>query len=188
MDIERCLALTSPLKSRCPRLMRISEVEQDYDPLAAGLAWHWIRDFLGRPHPELGRHGSVCPFVPGALKIDSIYLAEMEETNPTFEHISAIITEYRNVFPETEPKSGPDAINKVFLVVFPASDKEWRRRRRCRKVQASLKRYFVDMGLMLGEFHSGNETRACAILTFGPCAAQYRCWQSATWWNPIWLS
>src|SRR5260370_20524887 len=104
-----------------PRLMRISEIEQNCDatsPLKCVL--DWIRGFLAHPHPHLGRKGSVCPFVPVALGLDTIWMAEMGETTPSFQEISAIITAYRNIFLETEPKSCPDAINKAFLVVFPS--------------------------------------------------------------------
>jgi hypothetical protein len=138
-----------------PRMMRISEIERDYDPASPlGLVVGWIRGFLARPHPELGRPGLVCPFVPGALKMDSIWLTEMAETVPAFERLSAIITGYRNVFLETEPKSGPEAMNKVFLVAFPSFGPDGTAV--IEKVQSTLKRYFVDMGLLVGEFHSAN--------------------------------
>lgn len=137
------------------RLMRVSEIERDYDPASPlGLVVAWIRGFLARPHPELGRPGLVCPFVPGALKMDSIWLTEMAEANPTFERLSAIITGYRDVFPKTEPKSGPEAMNKVFLVAFPGFGPDGTAV--IEKVQSALKRYFVDMGLLVGEFHSAN--------------------------------
>ena len=138
-----------------PRLMRVSEIEREYSPASPlGLVVGWIRGFLARPHPELGRPGLVCPFVPGALKMDSIWLTEMAETVPSFERLSAIITGYRNVFLETEPKSGPEAMNKVFLVAFPSFGPDGTAV--IEKVQSTLKRYFVDMGLLVGEFHAAN--------------------------------
>jgi hypothetical protein len=141
-----------------PRLMRLSEVNQNYNPASPlGCVLDWIHGFLARPHPQLGRHGSVCPFVPTAMKLDTIWLAEMAETTLSFERISAIITAYRNVFLETEPKTGPEAINKAFLVIFPSLAGGVEGVAIIDQVQASLKRYFVEMGLMLGEFHASNE-------------------------------
>ena len=35
----------------------------------------YIREFLAKPHPLLGRSGPTCPFVPTALRLDSIYTA-----------------------------------------------------------------------------------------------------------------
>ena len=155
LDSEKWPDAEVPSEVPLPRLMRVSEIERDYDPASPlGLVVGWIRGFLARPHPELGRPGLVCPFVPGALKIDSIWLTEMAETVASFERLSAIITGYRNIFPETEPRSGPEAMNKVFLVAFSSFGPEGTAV--IEKVQSTLKRYFVDMGLLVGEFHSAN--------------------------------
>jgi hypothetical protein len=153
-----------------PQLMRISEVERNCDPASPlGCIASWIRGFLARPHPNLGRKGSVCPFVPVALGFDTIWMAEVSETRPSFEHLSAIITGYRNIFLEIEPKSGPDAINKAFLVVLPALAASGADGAAVvDKVQASLKKYFVEMGLMLGEFHAANETPGLRNSDFRP--------------------
>ncbi|HZR08110.1 MAG TPA: hypothetical protein VFA79_05975 [Myxococcales bacterium] len=35
----------------------------------------WIRDYLGRPHPDLGRKGPVCPFAAAALQDDALWVA-----------------------------------------------------------------------------------------------------------------
>jgi heptaprenyl diphosphate synthase len=34
----------------------------------------WIREYLGRPHPDLGRRGPVCPFAAGALQDDGLWV------------------------------------------------------------------------------------------------------------------
>jgi hypothetical protein len=34
----------------------------------------WIREYLGRPHPDLGRKGPVCPFAAGALQDDGLWV------------------------------------------------------------------------------------------------------------------
>jgi hypothetical protein len=153
-----------------PRLMRISEVEQNCalnSPLRC--IADWIRGFLACPHPDAGRHGSVCPFVPIALELNTIWMAAMPEITPSFESISAIITEYRNVFLETEPTSGPEAINKAFLVVFPSLAVNGTDGAAIiDKVQLNLKKYFVDTGLMLGEFHPANESPGLRNPAFRP--------------------
>lgn len=153
-----------------PRLLRISEVERNCDPASPlRRVSEWIREFLARPHPQLGRSGSVCPFVPIALGMDTIWMAEVAEATPTFEGISDIITGYRNLFIETEPKSGPEAMNKAFLVVFSALTANGAEAASLvDKVQAHLKKYFVEMGLMLGEFHSVNETPGLRNPQFRP--------------------
>ena len=158
-----------PQSSRL-RLMRISEVDRSCDPLSPlRRVVDWIRGFLARPHPQLGRHGSVCPFVPAALELDTIWLAEVPEVAPTFERLSSIITGYRNVFLETEPKSGAEAINKAFLVVLPSLTAAGAEDGAViDKVQASLKGQFVEVGLMLGEFHATHEGRGLRNPDFRP--------------------
>jgi hypothetical protein len=153
-----------------PKLMRISEVERSCSPTSPlKSVLQWIREFLARPHPEVGRKGSVCPFVPVALGLDTIWMAQVADATPTFEHISAIVTEYRNIFLETEPTSGPDAMNKAFLVVFPSLAVDGADGAAVvDKVQASLKKYFVEMGLMLGEFHAANQTPGLRNPDFRP--------------------
>ncbi len=157
-------------QGRAQRLMRISEIDRHYDPTSSlRSVIDWICEFLARPHPQLGRNGTVCPFVPIALERDTIWMAEVVEPAPSFERISAIITEYRNVFLETEPKSGPEALNKAFLVVFPSLKANGSEGAAViDKVQASLKKYFVEMGLMLGEFHAANESPGLRNPNFRP--------------------
>jgi len=153
-----------------PRLMRIAEVERTCNPASPlGAIVEWVHSFLARPHPHLGRHGSVCPFVPVALGLNTIWMAEVAETTPSLERVSAIITEYRDVFLQTEPTRGPDALNKAFLVIFPALTADGADGAAIiDKIQASLKRYFVQMGLMLGEFHSKNESPGLRNPNFRP--------------------
>ena len=157
-------------QSSRPRLMRISEVERTCDPASPlRCIADWVRGFLAHPHPEVGRHGSVCPFVPIALGMDTIWMAEVGEASPSVEGISAIITEYRKVFLETEPKNGPEAMNKAFLVVFPSLTANGAEGAAVvDEVQARLKPYFVDTGLMLGEFHAANKSPGLRNPNFQP--------------------
>lgn len=150
-----------------PRLMRVSEVDRDYPrgtPLAQVL--DWVRAFLARPHPELGRKGAVCPFVPVSLVQDSIWLAEITDSDLCLDKIAAIIGAYRDLFLATEPTRGPDAINKAFMVVFPNLGAEGAAV--VDEVQYRLKRDFVDMGLMLGEFHAANQSEGLRNPEFRP--------------------
>ncbi|WP_139236564.1 DUF6875 domain-containing protein [Rugamonas rubra] len=157
----------APPKPPGPRLMRASEVDRDYPadaPLAEVLAW--TRAFLARTHPDLGRKGPVCPFVPIALAQDSIWLAEINDPEPSLESIAAVIATYRDLFLATPPTDGPDSINKAFMVLFPNLGAEGAAV--VDQVQYRLKRDFVDMGLMLGEFHALNESAGLRNPDFRP--------------------
>jgi hypothetical protein len=169
------LALVNDGKGNCQQsaaswFMRVSEVDRECAPTSPRTCLlNWLRQFVARPHPMLGRKGSVCPVVPTALASDSIWITEIIEDNPSVESISAIITECRNVFLSTEPKNGPDAINKAFLVAFPSlGDHGSDGAAVIDKVQCNLKKYFVDMGLMLGEFHAANDSPGLRNPEFRP--------------------
>src|SRR4051812_13310051 len=41
----------------------------------------WARGYLSHPHPELGRNGSVCPFVPKSLNEGRFYMVLHEEVD-----------------------------------------------------------------------------------------------------------
>jgi hypothetical protein len=150
-----------------PRLMRISEVDGSCDAMRSiqGVV-NWVRTFLALPHPNLGRKGAVCPFVPTALGSDTIWIAEMAEATPTHERISAIMVKYLHLFQQTEPTSNPEALNKAFLVVFPSLIND--DTTIIDKVQDSLKASFVEKGLMLGEFHARNESPGLRNPSFRP--------------------
>jgi hypothetical protein len=152
-----------------PTLVRISEIVRNCDPASAlGQTAAWARDYLARPHPQLGRKGSVCPFVPLSLAMDSIWLAEVTDATPSFESISAIITEYHDLFLATEPTRGPEALQKSFLLVFPTLDAATGGSALVDTVQRALKKKFVDSGLMLGEFHMANECTGLRNIDFRP--------------------
>jgi hypothetical protein len=157
------------LQSNRPRLMHVSEVERTCGPASPlRTVLDWVRSFLAAPHSQLGREGTVCPFVPTALELDTIWMAEVQ-ASASLESISEIVTEYRNLFLETEPTRAPEAINKSFLLVFPGfRDNGAEGPALIDRVQARLKRYFVDMGLMLGEFHAKNESPGLRNPDFRP--------------------
>ena len=148
-------------------LRRASEVEAANNPdcaLAASVAW--IRRFLAKPHPELGRSGPVCPFTPLALELDTIWLIEVPESAPDPQRIEDVVEHCRRLFMETEPREGQMAINKVFMIVFSGLNADaapW-----IDAMQAKLKPGFVDIGLMLGEFHARNETPGLRNEDFRP--------------------
>lgn len=147
--------------------MRVSEVRAAYAPDSAmGQVVDWIDNFLAAPHPDLGRKGSVCPFVPMSLDLDTIWMAEIDAAHPSEESISAVITAYRDLFLNTEPRAMPDAMNKAFMVVFSNLGQE--SAGLVDAVQYKLKKYFVDMGLMLGEFHAGNQSPGLRNADFFP--------------------
>jgi hypothetical protein len=155
-----------PVKQR-PQLLTASQVDRLLGtgaPLAEALGW--VRSFLAQPHPDLGRTGPVCPFVPVALELDTIWCGLVTGAEPDPAYLAAAIGEYRELFLELEPRQLPEALNKAILIVFPNLGPEGASA--VDEVQRELKPRFVEAGLMLGEFHAANESPGLRNPDFRP--------------------
>ncbi|MDR9895146.1 hypothetical protein G7B40_011290 [Aetokthonos hydrillicola Thurmond2011] len=117
----------------------------------------WVKNFLAKPSPDLGRSGSVCPFIPHALNSNSIHLAVIRARNLEAQQVEEIVLRYRETFLELEPRDKEGAINKAILLIFPDIQLD-DTSRLIDGVQQKLKAFFVEQGLMLGEFHNRTET------------------------------
>ncbi|MBG1263190.1 DUF6875 domain-containing protein [Nostoc commune] len=127
----------------------------------------WVKNFLGRPHFNLGRPGAVCPFVPHSLKSNSIRLAVIHTKDLYVEQLEEVVGRYRNIFLEMELKEEELAINRAFLLIFPDIHIE-DAPKLVDSVQQKLKPLFVESGLMIGEFHKRNESPGLHNPNFRP--------------------
>jgi hypothetical protein len=145
--------------------IEIDQLQQDLQYLVE--AMQWTQDFVAKPHSELGRPGPVCPFVPHSIRANSMQLAVIRAKNVEPEKFAEIVACYRDIFLETEPLSGVDAIRKTLLLVVPDIDIA-----DAHKVidgtQKRLKSFFVESGLMLGEFHKHNQVPGAHNSNFRP--------------------
>ena len=171
------IGAAAPRASRCPftRLMRFLFSARQVDARqsagracpAQAMTLSWIRDFVAKPHPGLGRHGSVCPFLPRALRDDSVMFRTISGTDMGETKLDAIIKQHAELFLKTEPTKGNARLNKTIVLVFsglPDEDAgviiESAHRR--------LKPYFVEQGLMLGEFHKNHQGQGVHNKNFRP--------------------
>lgn len=144
----------------------IEQLQQDLPYLIE--TWQWLKNFLARPHPHLGRPGPVCPFVPKAMKLNCIRLRVIRSHNLVQQQVLDIVLPYLSTFLELEPKAPEeDALNKAILLLFPDISHE-DAPQLIDSVQKQLKPLFVESGLMLGEFHKRNETPGLHNSNFRP--------------------
>jgi hypothetical protein len=125
--------------------------------MAEGL--RWMRDFLSRDHPDIGRPGTVCPFVPGALQRETVLVAADESVDPI--DVESTMLAVAKEFEGTLAGLGPQAQFAADLVVFPNVTASFAPGS-IDAVQRRLKPSFVERGLMIGEFHQANETPAAS--------------------------
>jgi len=116
----------------------------------------WCRDFLARPHPELGRGGSVCPFIPRALNLNRVSFVVVPTENRSAEEIDRVIAKFRDIFLRMEPVSGPEAMEKSILVILPDVGED-EAEAVIDETHRRLKAQFVESGLMIGKFHPRSE-------------------------------
>jgi hypothetical protein len=114
----------------------------------------WARDYLARPHPDLGRGGPVCPYVPTSLnrRLFHLTVCRIRPGEDPNAHVATAVAIYRDWFMRLEPLDSIDAIYKTILILFPDVS-SGKAPGVIDVTQARLKPSFVEAGLMLGQFH-----------------------------------
>ena len=124
----------------------------------------YMREFLAKAHPLVGRSGPVCPFVPAALRFNSLYFSVVKTGHLKFsgvlEKVKSITRSFVTRFGKLEPTSGRKVAYKAVVLVFPDVTLEMAPDV-IDNVQLKLKPEFVANGLMIGEFHKHNN--ACGL-------------------------
>jgi hypothetical protein len=146
---------------------RTSELaEGDLDALHA--IADWIKTFVVKPHKNLGRAGTVCPFVPGALERKTLWLAPEQIADRGVPHVVERINGYKSLFLDAQPAGGDDANYKVIVVVFTDLSAD-----RAQGVfddvlqQLAVPSYVKD-GILFGPYYEGNEGTAIYSSSFRP--------------------
>lgn len=134
-------------------------------PTPATIVWEWIKTYILKPNTALGHQGPVCPFVPGAVKMDSLYMSVIDENVRDVDELCRIlqlcVEKYKTLAPIVPHEF------KAFVVVFPGII---RTNRDVLMVQAHqrMKPAIVNAGLMLGEFYPESESPSVRNADFRP--------------------
>ncbi|NUT98793.1 MAG: EF-hand domain-containing protein [Saccharothrix sp.] len=140
----RVLVAMGATPSAAEEQARSVDIDGDGDGEVVDVVAGWVRDYLCRSHPRLGRPGPVCPYVPAAVAAGTLWTAVVTDH---VEDVVGLLEHYRTWF---RARTAPDEVHHALLVVLPrigAAEVE-RAQRRC-------KTGFVRDGLMVGEFHGG---------------------------------
>ncbi|MBD2409688.1 hypothetical protein FACHB389_24020 [Nostoc calcicola FACHB-389] len=147
--------------------LEIEQLRDDEDLPYLIEIMEWVKNFLGRPHPQLGRPGAVCPFVPHSLRTNNTRLGVIHTKDLYPEQIENIVRRYRDIFLEMDVKQQELKTSKAFLLIFPDIHID-EAPKLIDNVQQKLKPLFVESGLMLGEFHKRNESPGLHNPNFRP--------------------
>lgn len=113
----------------------------------------WSRDYLTRPHPSVGRPGSVCPWVEKSIQRRLYHMTVIHEAHHRVDHVERTFHLLRKHFMEMSPTAFAQAQFKTIVTIFtglPHSlESEF-----ISSLHERLKPFFVKQGLMLGEFYT----------------------------------
>jgi hypothetical protein len=138
----------------------------DRDALSA--VSEWIKDFVARPHKDLGRDGTVCPFIPGSLKRRTLFFAPEQIADLDVPGVVELMDDYKRLFLATPPTDGDDAIYKTIIVVFTDLPAE-RAADLFNDVLGQLAGpSYEEDGIIFGPFYHGNEGTAVYNSSFRP--------------------
>lgn len=140
--------------------------ENDLDAVRA--VADWIRSFVVRPNKDLGRDGTVCPFVPGSLERKTLWLGAEQIADRDMPEVVELMNGYKRLLLDTRPIDGDDVIYNVIVVVFsdlPAN--------RAQGVFDDVLKHlavpsYVEDGILFGPYYEGNEATAIHNASFRP--------------------
>lgn len=154
--------MTAPVLYRPTDVVRLTE-----DLPVIQRVSRWMTEFLARPHPDLGRTGSVCPFVPKAMAADRVSFVVVRTQNRVAADIDAVIGRLRDEFLGMAPTTMPEAMDKAIMVILPDIS-EQDAPAMIDETHARLKASFVEAGLMIGKFHPRSDQAGLHNIGFRP--------------------
>jgi hypothetical protein len=146
---------------------RTSELAES-DRAALHAVADWIKTFVVQPHKDLGRAGTVCPFVPGSLERKTLWLAPEQIADRDGPEVVELMSGYKRLLLDTRPTDGDDVIYNVIVVVFSDLSAD-----RAQGVfddvlqQLAVPSYEED-GILFGPYYEGHEGTAIYNSSFRP--------------------
>lgn len=146
---------------------RASELSQ-HDREALHAVADWIRHFVLQPHAELGRSGSVCPFMPTSVQRQTMWLAAEQIGEGGAAHAVELMNSYKRRLLEIPSSDAGETNHNVIAVVFTDLSAD-RAQSVFNEVLAEMAvPSYVEDGVMFGPFYNGNQSTAIYNHGFRP--------------------
>jgi hypothetical protein len=128
----------------------------------------WIKTFVVKPHKDLGRAGTVCPFVPVSLERKTLWLATEQVADRDVPEVVELMSSYKRLLLDTRPTEGDDVIYNVIVVVFTDLSAD-----RAQGVFAEVLQHlglpsYMEDGILFGPYYEGNKGTALYNSSFRP--------------------
>jgi hypothetical protein len=128
----------------------------------------WIKTFVIKPHKDLGRSGTVCPFVPGSLERKALWLAPEQIGEREVSEVVELVSGYKRLLLDSQSATGEDVIYNVIVVVFTDLPAD-RAQGVFDNVQKRLAiSSYAEDGILFGPYYEGNEGTAVYNAGFRP--------------------
>jgi hypothetical protein len=129
----------------------------------------WIDTFVAKPHRDLiGRAGAVCPFVPGSLERNSLWLAPEHVAGADARQVADLMKVYKRRLLEAAPTNGDDVNYNVIVVVFTDLSADRAKGLFADVLEQLAVPSYAQDGLLFGPFYQGNEGTALYNASFRP--------------------
>ncbi|MES2426011.1 MAG: hypothetical protein V4560_03525 [Bacteroidota bacterium] len=128
---------------------------------------NWVNEFLVKPNPGLGRTGAVCPYIQYSKEQHFFKVGIYTEPHPSQDHIIDLIRNMKELFIEMLPVDDKDKRFKAITILFPNLEGD-EVTHIIDDVQLKLKPEFVNLGLMIGQFHEHCEQAGLRNADFRP--------------------
>jgi hypothetical protein len=80
----------------------------------------WARQYLGRPHPKLGRAGAICPFVRPTIDLGQFVVRHYDSVDGTnIRVLRRIALQEAQSFRKQFPRTAPNGMLASVVLVFP---------------------------------------------------------------------
>jgi hypothetical protein len=140
----------------------------DSDLTALQAVADWIKTFVVKPNKDLGRAGTVCPFLPRSLDQKTLWLAPEQIANQTVPDVVQLMKGYKRLLLRAQPSEGDDADYNVLVVVFTDLPTD-----RARGIFDDILKHlavpsYADDGILFGPYYEGNEGTAIYNSRFRP--------------------
>ena len=140
--------------------------ESDLDALHA--VADWITTFVVKPHKDLGRAGTVCPFVPVSLERKVLWLAPEHIADRDVPEVVELMNGYKRLLLDTRPTDGDDVIYNVIVVVFSDLPAGHAQGIFDDVIQQLAVPSYVEDGILFGPYYEGHEGTALYNSSFRP--------------------
>ncbi len=143
----------------------------------------WVRTFLMREHPDLGRSGDVCPFTTQAVRLDTVRISMCAATSVDISVLKAAMRRALREFAAIPCRQSMRHFRAV-IVGFPNIN-DASGLAALKKVQKQLNLYCLLRGIMIARFHPEADDPGLWNPQFRPLRAPIPMSSFASWWRTM---